>query len=335
MTFRTTPGITIAVSARRRVLGAGLASLALGTGCASSAPPASAPSPTPTTTPTPAGSGLRDTGHAVALPDTHEFQMTSAGGRDYRILVAQPSGPVPQQGYGMLVVLDGNWMFGAAAQAMQLLMRFPDLGPGTPGHPKGGRAEPLLVVGIGYPGDDKRAWKERTWDFLPAPHGPIEVQRARLLADPGGAEAFLDFLVDELRPALAARYPLRPDRHTLSGASLGGYFTLHALARRPQAFQRYAAISPSLWWDDRRLLAEMAQARPAGGRVLLALARDELPGYPDRSAGMLDGARRMRELLIGHGYGAESLRYLEVENEDHMSIPFALTPTIVRFAAMP
>ena len=138
----------------------------------------------------------------------------------------------------------------------------------------------------------------------------------------------------ELRPALQARYALRPDWHSLAGHSLGGYFALHALARRPQAFQRIAAISPSLWWDDERLIDEMALAQPQEARVLLAVARNELPGFPERSAAMLNGARRMRNVLAGRGLPAASLQYDEVDREDHMSMPFAWMPSVLRFTAM-
>ncbi|MFT3719533.1 alpha/beta hydrolase [Pseudorhodoferax sp.] len=279
-----------------------------------------------------APTGLQDTGHAVALAGTREFGLRSAAGRDYRILVARPPGEAPPQGYGVLLVLDGNAYFGVAAQAMRMLARFPGIGAAA------GPPAPLLVVGVGDPGDAELDGARRTWDFLPVPReGPAHAQRAQLGAEPGGADAFLDFLVQTLRPALAARYPLRPDGHTLAGHSLGGYFALHALARSPLAFQRYAAISPSLWWDGQRLVADMAQSRPGPGRarVLLAVARDELPGFPERTAAMLDGARRMRGVLAGRGLPPEALQYLEMEREDHLTMPFALMPAVVRFAAAP
>ena len=312
----------------RRAFSVGASSLACGLGCGLAAG-ATAP-------PTPIADGdaaplLKDAGTAVALPGTREFSVRSAGGLDYRVQVAVPPGDAPAQGYATLMLLDGNAYFAAAAQAMRMLASY------AAPRPAGDSPPPLLIVGVGYPGDAPLHGARRTWDFLPPPRDPstLEAHRARLRAAPGGADAFLDFLLTELRPALHARYTLRPDWHTLAGHSLGGYFTLHALMQRPQAFQRYAAISPSLWWDGERLIDEMALAQPQRARVLLAVARNETPGFPDRSAAMLNGARRMRSVLAQRGVPAASLQYEEVDDEDHLSMPFARMPSVLRFAASP
>lgn len=74
------------------------------------------------------------------------------------------------------------------------------------------------------------------------------------MAPTGGAEAFLDFLADELMPALADTFPVDLGEATLTGQSFGGFFVLYALLHRPEAFRRYLAVSPSLWWDDHALL---------------------------------------------------------------------------------
>ncbi len=277
-----------------------------------------------------APAGLEGAGQTVALPNTHDFSLRSSAGLDYRVMVAVPAGEAPTQGYRLLVMLDGNAYFPVAAQALRMLRAFPAVD--TPAQ----RLSPLLVVGVGYPGDAALHGGRRTWDFLPPPRDPAssDTQRARLRAEPGGAAAFLNFLVDQLRPALQARYPVRPDGHVLAGHSLGGYFALHALVQRPQAFQRYAAISPSLWWDGERLVDEMAQAQLQRARVLLAVASEEMPSSTERSTAMLNGARRMRTVLAERGLPAQALEYLEVERENHLSMPFALMPSVLRFAAV-
>ncbi len=267
---------------------------------------------------------------SVTLPDTQEFTLKSARGEGYRILVSVPPGAPPAQGYGTLVVLDGNAYFGAYTQAMRMLLAFPEFvhdGRKT-------RAEPTLVVGIAYPGDPVLDGPRRSWDFLPPARNPASVKRLRG-PEPGGADDFMDFLTGSLRPALAARYPLHDDRHTLAGHSLGGYFVLHALAHRPASFQRYVALSPSIWWDAGRVIADLAQARIADRQVLLAVAQDEGPGYPDYSALMLEGARAARDALLRQGLAPATLRYLEMPFEDHMTMPFALAPAAVRYAALP
>jgi predicted alpha/beta superfamily hydrolase len=55
----------------------------------------------------------------------------------------------------------------------------------------------------------------------------------------------LDFLEQELAPYIEQTFHTAPHR-TLVGHSLGGMFVLHALASRPDMFNGYVAVSPSL-----------------------------------------------------------------------------------------
>lgn len=69
----------------------------------------------------------------------------------------------------------------------------------------------------------------------------------------GGGEIFLDFLEKELIPYIDNTYPSVKHR-TLIGHSLGGLTAINALIGRPQLFDNYLAIDPSLWWDDQNLM---------------------------------------------------------------------------------
>lgn len=273
---------------------------------------------------------LQDAAEAVALPRTHEFSLRSKAGKEYRIFVAVPPGAPPPQGYGVMTVLDANAYFGVAAQAMGLIQAFPLI-------PEQGKlvdAAPTLVVGVGYPGDDPIQGERRTWDFVPAARNPASLERLRG-PQPGGADAFTDFLVRELRPALAAKFPIDAGRQTLAGHSLGGYYVLHAFAREPEAFQRYVSISPAVWWDDSRVLEDLAQVKPGKAQMLLAMAEQEWPGSEPGSAEMLNGARAVRDVLVKQGLAPDALRYLELPLQDHMTTPFSVMPAATRFASLP
>ncbi|MBU4609112.1 alpha/beta hydrolase [Achromobacter sp. GG226] len=273
---------------------------------------------------------LAGSGQPVALARTHEFTMRSRAGRDYRLFVAVPPGEPPAQGYGVMTVLDANAYFGVAAQAMGLIQQFPRI-------PEKGAlvdAYPTLVVGVAYPGDEPIQGERRTWDFVPAARNPASLERLRG-PQPGGADAFSDFLVRELRPALAAQYAIHPERQTLVGHSLGGYFVLHQLARDPAAFQRYVSISPAVWWDDSRILQDLATLAPGRALLLLAMAQQEWPGFADGSAEMLNGARALHDVLRKQGLAGDALRYVEVPLEDHMTTPFSVMPSAARFATLP
>jgi predicted alpha/beta superfamily hydrolase len=105
---------------------------------------------------------------------------------------------------------------------------------------------PLIVVGI--------ANTDRIRDLTPT-HADVKHSDGTVDAMPtsGGADKFLDFIQTELAPEIEKRYPTQPYR-ILTGHSLGGLFVVHSLMARPDLFNAYIASSPSLWWDDFRVV---------------------------------------------------------------------------------
>jgi predicted alpha/beta superfamily hydrolase len=117
----------------------------------------------------------------------------------------------------------------------------------------------LVIVSIGAP-RTAGGWASgrRAYDFYPCedisppePNGShipgFSEDRGRRVVG-GGAARFLDFLVDEVRPALAAQYRFDPHDHGLEGYSAGGWFVTYAMLKRPGAFTKYIAGAPSLYF---------------------------------------------------------------------------------------
>jgi hypothetical protein len=73
----------------------------------------------------------------------------------------------------------------------------------------------------------------------------------------GGSAAFTRFIADEVIPYVEANYRTDGDR-MLIGQSLGGLFAAEVLIKRPELFNRYLIVSPSIWWDDGSLLKQPA-----------------------------------------------------------------------------
>lgn len=69
----------------------------------------------------------------------------------------------------------------------------------------------------------------------------------------GGSERFINFIADELQGKIAEKYRIT-DQKTLIGQSLGGLLATEILFKRPELFDNYIIVSPSLWWDEERLL---------------------------------------------------------------------------------
>lgn len=68
----------------------------------------------------------------------------------------------------------------------------------------------------------------------------------------GHSDKFISFLEKELKPYIESQFKTT-DKY-LFGQSLGGLLATEILLKKPEMFNNYFIISPSLWWDDESLL---------------------------------------------------------------------------------
>jgi len=143
------------------------------------------------------------------------------------LLVYLPNGyKKTQTKYPVIYVLDGSWHFHHATGIVQYLSAR-------------GLMPPTIVVAI--------VNVDRNRDFTPTKIEKIEVS--------GGADIFMSFITDELKPYLNKNYRVN-SYDMLVGHSLGGTFATYSLLNYPDVFDSYIAISPYLMYDDNMLLAE-------------------------------------------------------------------------------
>jgi predicted alpha/beta superfamily hydrolase len=111
------------------------------------------------------------------------------------------------------------------------------------------RVSPLIIVGIDNTG------AKRLHEYTPT-H-----DRRR---GGGGADAYGQMIISELKPFIDARYRTRPDPANtgLGGSSLGGLVSLYLGLKHPDVFSRLAVMSPSVWWDRRAILRNVRDAKP-------------------------------------------------------------------------
>lgn len=259
---------------------------------------------------------------AYTMPDTESWDITSAAGKTYRIFVSRPTGPAPEDGYPILYVLDGNAMFAGFADARRI-QAFGGTG-----------LDKMIIVGVGHPGDEIYD-PGRMRDFT----APIQTPALKQLYakyPSGGRDQFRAFLLDELRPAVAKRYAINPQRQALYGHSLGGLFALHLFYSRPGAFGTVIAASPSIWWDNQAILAEEAAYRARvekdgrsarATRLLLIAGELESEGSIAQDTAAL--ARRLAA-LSGAGLRSEMLL---LDGENHVSVPHRSITATLRAAA--
>ncbi|MFC7347951.1 alpha/beta hydrolase [Chryseobacterium zhengzhouense] len=73
----------------------------------------------------------------------------------------------------------------------------------------------------------------------------------------GHSDKFIGFLEKELKPYIESQFKTT-DKY-LFGQSLGGLLATEILLKKPEMFNNYFIISPSLWWDDESLLKQAPQ----------------------------------------------------------------------------
>jgi hypothetical protein len=166
-----------------------------------------------------------------------DLRFNSADGqRHYRIRIAQPRIAPPAAGYPVVYLLDGNAVL--MELNANLLARL------------AAQKQPPVLVLLSYDNDLRIDANGRSYDYTPAP-----LQTGEMRAN-GGADAFLKLIESQVKPAVAAKVTINPQRQTLWGHSYGGLFVLHTLLTQPATFQNYVAVEPSLWWGKGFILQE-------------------------------------------------------------------------------
>ena len=168
-----------------------------------------------------------------------------------------------------------------------------------------GRIEPLIIVGI------YNAGKQRLGEYTPT--------RAPKLGG-GRANRYAKFLLDEVRPFVKGNYRVREGvgNTGIGGSSLGGLVSLYLGLREPRTFGKIAALSPSIWWNERVILrfAATAPVEPLP-RIWLDIGTGE-------GRRIVDDVERFRDVLLKKGWQAgRNLHYERVEGAEHNEAAWA------------
>jgi predicted alpha/beta superfamily hydrolase len=167
-----------------------------------------------------------------------------------------------------------------------------------------GLVEPLVIVGM-Y--NTKARIREYTPTHVPKLGG-------------GRADRYAKFLIEEVKPFIEREYLTvgGPENTGIGGSSLGGLVSLYLGLKLPQIFGKIAALSPSVWWNQRimvRFAAEFhVDPRP---RIWLDIGTNEGPRIvPD--------VEQFRDVLLNKGWQLErDLHYERIEGAEHNEAAWA------------
>jgi uncharacterized protein len=251
---------------------------------------------------------------------------------DHEVQVALPPsyGSDPERAYPVLWLIDGPQLLHLAIGIVTSLLY-------------GGLAPEMIIVAVGCPGEAGVAeWgRRRIIDLMPpgetalhdGPGGDF-LRRMDIPKMPQQADRFLAFLVDEVRPALAARYRMDGD-HGLLGHSAGGMFTSYALFARPGAFRRYIVGSPSCYAVDRAIFGLEADHVRAHGdlaaSVFFGAGEQEIGQITMAAMGIVSSPVLLAETLAVRRYPSLKLKTRIFPDKDHFSAIADLVGEGIRF----
>jgi len=257
--------------------------------------------PTQETFASPARSwSVHESQQPIGLPVSKARQLefvSKVNGHRYAIRVALPLTKAPNEGYAVLYVLDGYWYFASATELVRMVLSDP--------------VSNAVVVGIGYPEDPPFIKKvlaqrgplpsslaglplrwsapflERGYDLTPsADDSSLAAETVPgsppwRSANVGGVDEFLKVIETEIKPRIANLTHINRSNQAIFGHSFGGLAVLHALFVEPDAFRTFIIASPSIWWNNKAVLADegtfskevtTGRAQP---RVLLTVGSEE------------------------------------------------------------
>ena len=215
--------------------------------------------------------------------------------QDRVLNVALPDGYSPDsaKAYPVIHVLDGsaNEDFAHIAGMARFMATY-------------GLMPPAIIVGI--------ANVDRKHDFT---HPTRNDSDKVWVPNSGGSAEFIRFIGDEVEPFITKTYKTNGSR-TLIGQSLGGLLGTEILLTRPELFDNYILVSPSLWWDDGSLSTradiwckEHGDMRKS---IYIAVASDD-----DM---MQNDIKRFRTALKAHAHEPLRWAYVEFPEETHATI---------------
>ncbi len=169
------------------------------------------------------------------------------------------------------------------------------------------RMPEMIVVGITN--------TDRTRDLTPTHVAQLPDNPNARFPTSGGGDKFLKFIETELIPFVESKYRTQPYR-ALAGHSLGGLFAVHAMLTKPELFNSYIAVSPSLQWDNFVMIdraKEFFKTRKELNRTLFTSLGNE-PGDIGDAYGLFRDVLSKQQVK---DFAWEAAKY---DDEDHGSV---------------
>ena len=198
--------------------------------------------------------------------------------RDRQITVYLPSGYSADRAYPVLYMQDGQNLFDDERSFARQSWRLHDAADAAIG---ARTATPMIIAGIDHAGD------KRIDEYTGDDYGRM--------------------LLDEIKPLVDSKY--RTTTAAIGGSSLGGLVSLR-LGLTTSVFSGVAAMSPSVWWNNRAILELEPLNHP---RIWLDVGWRE-------GRKTLDDARLLHDRLRAKGWSDADLHFYQDRRGDHSEL---------------
>jgi predicted alpha/beta superfamily hydrolase len=246
----------------------------------------------------------------ILVPD-HTI-TSNITGKDYQLYLSFPKNYSTKDSisYPILYVMDGQIAF-STIRGMRTLF---DLGP---------LIEDVIIVGIGTSN-----WEvNRYQDFTPSVDTSEDEERNGT-SKSGGAAKFLESIKTEITPFLDKNYKTNADRG-ITGHSLGGLFTAYCLINSDGYFTRFGINSPSLWWDNEKVLNQAVAQFTENKTWDLPQTKVFISVGDREGSSMVPTMMKFSKYLEDSNYENIDLKWKIFDEENHISVvPTSLNKTI-------
>jgi predicted alpha/beta superfamily hydrolase len=197
-----------------------------------------------------------------------------------------------------------------------------------------GEIEDIIIVGIGSEHNFASWIVNRTHDYTPTNDTIHDNAMERNIGFPkgtlqsGNASKFLETLKKEIIPFIDTYYKTNTDRG-ITGHSLGGLFTTYCFINATDIFTRFGINSPSLWWDEEKLLKQAVLKFEENTTLDMPASKVFISVGEEEGSQMVPEMIKLAITLEDMEYKNVELTWKIFENETHQSvIPANLSRTL-------
>jgi enterochelin esterase-like enzyme len=238
-----------------------------------------------------------------------------------------PPGYSPKKAYPVVYMHDGQMLFDSATTWNRQEWNVDEVAGKLIAKE---RMRPCIVVGVWNAGKDRHVeyFPQKPFESLPAArqealYGANRTSGASVFSGVVRSDAYLKFLVEELKPYIDSAFATRPDRKNtfIAGSSMGGLISMYAVCEYPEVFGGAGCISthwPGIFTMEDNPIPD----------AFMAYLEANLPDpkthklYFDYGTATLDAMypplqARADEVIRARGYTPKNWVTLEFPGEDH------------------